>query len=180
MHLIAQTTKKSRSPQNCEELFNLRHVQAHNIIERIFGVIKKWWHILIMPPSYDMKIQAHIPAALAALHNFILEHDPDDRVNLEVWNPSPGGTVDPDLVAALWLQGELATERCTSEELEVGARLCDHIANKMWVQYKEILCEGQEDSDEEEEDEFTTSDNEAGSIMEELQSDNGEDEMQID
>jgi hypothetical protein len=82
--LIAQTTKKSHSPQNREELFNLRHAQARNIIERIFGVIKKRWRILIMPPSYDMKVQARIPAALAALHNFILEHDPDDRVDPEV------------------------------------------------------------------------------------------------
>ncbi|KAJ7319140.1 hypothetical protein DFH08DRAFT_632373, partial [Mycena albidolilacea] len=117
-----------------------------------FGVIKKRWCILIMPPGYDMKIQARIPAALAALHNFIIEHDPDDHVDPEVWDPSPGGTVDPEIVAALRLQGELATERRTSEESEAGARLRDSIADKMWVQYQEILPERQDESDLEEED----------------------------
>ncbi|KAJ6525029.1 hypothetical protein DFH09DRAFT_888641, partial [Mycena vulgaris] len=117
-----------------------------------FGVIKKRWHILVMPPGYNMKIQARIPAALAALHNFILEHDPDDHVDPELWDPSPGATVDPDAVAALRLQGELATERRTSEESEAGERLRDHIADEMWVQYQEILRERQDelDSDEEE------------------------------
>jgi len=125
----------------------LRHAQARNIIEQIVGVIKKWWRILIMPPGYNMKIQARIPAALVALHNFIIEHDPDDRVDPEVWDPLPGGTVDPEIVAALRLQGELATERHTSEELEAGERLHDSIADKMWVQYQEILRERQDESD---------------------------------
>jgi hypothetical protein len=156
----------------------LRHAQARNIIERIFGVIKKRWRILIMPPGYDMKIQARIPAALAALHNFIIEHDPDDHVDPEVWDPSPGGTVDPEIVAALQLQGELATERRTSEESEAGERLRDSIADKMWVQYQEILRERQDESDLEEEDGGIASD--VDSAMEEPQSDGDEDGMQID
>ncbi|ESK82974.1 nuclease harbi1-like [Moniliophthora roreri MCA 2997] len=62
-------------PQSKEELFNLRHAQARNVIEHIFGVIKWQWRILVLPPEFSMKIQAQIPAALAALHNFILEHN---------------------------------------------------------------------------------------------------------
>jgi hypothetical protein len=168
------------SPQNREELFNLRHAQARNIIERIFGVIKKRWRILITPPAYDMGIQARIPAALAALHNFILEHDPEDRVDPEVWDPSPGGMIDPDIVAELRLQGELATERHTSEESEAGARLRDHIADKMWVQYEEILRERQDQLESDEEEEDPQSDDGAQSAMEDPQSDNSDDEMQID
>ena len=63
---------------NKEELFNLRHAQARNVIERIFGVLKKRWDILNRAPQYNMEIQAKIPAALAALHNFIMDYDETD------------------------------------------------------------------------------------------------------
>ena len=51
---------------NKEELYNLQHAQACNVVEQIFGVLKKWWDILNQPPQYDISIQAHIPAGLAA------------------------------------------------------------------------------------------------------------------
>jgi hypothetical protein len=63
-------------PENKEELFNLRHVSAQNVIEHIFGVLKQHFHILLLPPAYAMEIQAQIPAALCMLHNFIRVHDP--------------------------------------------------------------------------------------------------------
>ncbi|KAF9043464.1 hypothetical protein BDP27DRAFT_1521719 [Rhodocollybia butyracea] len=40
--------------------------------------MKKCWVILTRPPHFSMSIQARIPPALAALHNFILEHDASD------------------------------------------------------------------------------------------------------
>lgn len=64
------------SPQNAKELFNLRHARLRNIIERIFGVLKRQWRILQQPVEYSMDIQARIPAALCALHNFIRRCDP--------------------------------------------------------------------------------------------------------
>jgi hypothetical protein len=45
-------------PRNKEELFNLRHAQARNVIEHIFGVIKKRWVILVLPSKFDMGLQA--------------------------------------------------------------------------------------------------------------------------
>jgi len=66
------------SPQNPKELFNLRHSQARNVVERIFGVVKRRFRMLRDPPAYDMDIQALIPPALAALHNFIRQYDPED------------------------------------------------------------------------------------------------------
>jgi hypothetical protein len=38
-------------PVNKEELFNLRHAQARNVIERIFEVLKKRWDILNQAPQ---------------------------------------------------------------------------------------------------------------------------------
>jgi len=66
------------SPHNPKELFNLRHASARNAIERIFGILKRRFRILHLPPEYSMSIQALIPPALAALHNFIWQHNPDE------------------------------------------------------------------------------------------------------
>jgi hypothetical protein len=51
-------------PCNKEELFNLHHAKLCNVIEHIFGVMKKWFKILKDPPGYDMKIQGQIMPAL--------------------------------------------------------------------------------------------------------------------
>jgi hypothetical protein len=50
-----------------EELFNLRHALARNVIEHIFGVLKQHFKILLLPPAYNMDIQGRLPAALCAL-----------------------------------------------------------------------------------------------------------------
>jgi len=63
---------------NERELFNLRHAALQNIIERLFGVLKRQWRILNIPPEYSMDIQAHIPAALCALHNLVNRFDPEE------------------------------------------------------------------------------------------------------
>ena len=49
-----------------------------NAIEHIFGVLKWCFWILLIAPEYNLEIQARIPAALCAIHNFIQEHDPNE------------------------------------------------------------------------------------------------------
>ena len=68
-------------PWNKEELFNLQHASAWNIIKCIFGVLKCKFHILWMAPEYNMSLQAWIPVALATVHNFIQEHEPEEEEN---------------------------------------------------------------------------------------------------
>ena len=65
-------------PQNSKELFNLRHAQARNAIECIFGIVKRQFRILVAAPEYDIQTQAKIVLAICTLHNFIHIHDPDD------------------------------------------------------------------------------------------------------
>ena len=71
-------------------MFNLRHASARNVVERIFGSMKRRFNILTHPVEYDMDIQAQIPPFTAAIHNFILDHDPGE-VNevLETPDPNP-------------------------------------------------------------------------------------------
>jgi hypothetical protein len=66
------------SPTTPQELFNLRHASAQNIVERIFGILKNRFAILQHNPSLTPKVQAHLPAALAALHNLICKYDPEE------------------------------------------------------------------------------------------------------
>ncbi|KIM56854.1 hypothetical protein SCLCIDRAFT_131712, partial [Scleroderma citrinum Foug A] len=44
----------------------------------IFGVLKCHFCILLLAPEYNIQIQACIPAALCAIHNFICIHDGDE------------------------------------------------------------------------------------------------------
>jgi hypothetical protein len=61
-----------------QELFNLWHACAHNAIKHIFGVLKLYFFILTHPPKYSMHLQAQIPPALGAVHNFICIYDLDE------------------------------------------------------------------------------------------------------
>jgi hypothetical protein len=45
-------------PQNWEELFNLHHSSLQNVVERIFGIMKKRWGILVCPACFNSHAQA--------------------------------------------------------------------------------------------------------------------------
>ena len=70
------------SPSNPEELFNLRHASARNVVKRVFGVIKRHFKILIIPPEYTLDVQARVFLACAALHNVILKYDPTELADI--------------------------------------------------------------------------------------------------
>lgn len=66
-------------PENYKELYNLRHAQLRNVIERIFGVLKKRFPILVVPKeNFSIETQRNIVIALCGLHNFIRAHDKGD------------------------------------------------------------------------------------------------------
>jgi hypothetical protein len=58
-------------PQNKEELFNLRHSSLRNVIERVFGVVKKRFPILVTMPSYPYSTQISLVLCALYIHNFI-------------------------------------------------------------------------------------------------------------
>jgi len=119
-----------KRPSNKEELFNLRHASARNVIERIFGVIKRCFRILLIAPEYGLDIQAQIPTALCAIHNFIRIHDneegdlPGENHNYDASNEDP----------------PIATVTGAGEEEGVDVRR-DHIAQAMWDDYQLVCME---------------------------------------
>jgi len=55
-------------------VFNFAHASLRNVIERIFGVWKNRWRILLDIPSYKFATQCKIVLATMALHNFIRKY----------------------------------------------------------------------------------------------------------
>jgi hypothetical protein len=134
-----------------QELFNLRHASARNIIERIFGVLKRRFRILLLAPEYELCVQAQIPSALCAIHNFIRIHDQDEGALLE----------ERELHDQFWhADGEyMGADDDVEPEAEMKHRR-DQIARAMWEDYQNILAErlraadGESDMDELEDDEL--------------------------
>ena len=113
---------------NKEELFNLHHASAQNIIEHIFSLIKCKYRIMPIPPKYNMEIQAHIPASLAAVHNFIhcCQLEEEEEIDEEDDDAPVGGQVDVDDDDA----AELADIGLNEPDAQRDA-----IVTAMWDQY---------------------------------------------
>jgi hypothetical protein len=113
-------------PVNKEELFNLCHASLRNIIEQIFGVLKRRFRILLLAPEYNLDIQARIPVALSAIHNFIRTHEPGEEALLE----------SPDILTNDNF-GEAPVAGIVEQEADVQR---DNIAEQMWDDYLHV-CE---------------------------------------
>jgi hypothetical protein len=101
------------------------------VIERIFGVLKRRFRILVHPPEYDLDTQSLIPPALAAIHNFIRIRDPLEIEDFpEQRDPDPGADV-----------GELALGPSRAAERAAASAKRDEIAQAMWAQYRATLAE---------------------------------------
>ncbi|CAA7262418.1 unnamed protein product [Cyclocybe aegerita] len=121
-----------QEPANKEELYNLRHAQARNVVEHIFGVLKKCWDILNRPPQYDLSIQAKIPAGLGSVHNFIMDHDETDLEHYLDQEPTPENNTST---------GALGDGSISCVERARATALRDEIATQMWNDYQQFLCE---------------------------------------
>ena len=121
------------SPVNKEELFNLRHASARNAIERIFGIFKRRFRILLVAPEFNLDIQARIPAALAAVHNFIRTHNPQDHINTHNFFDPANYSSHRDLDYHASAHVAASQDRSTLRR--------DQIAQQMWDDYQRILEE---------------------------------------
>lgn len=68
-----------RTPENHQELFNLRHSSLRSKVESAFGILKNRFKILTCHPFFPFETQVDIVLACCILHNYILQVDPDDR-----------------------------------------------------------------------------------------------------
>jgi hypothetical protein len=116
-------------PKNYKELFNLRHAQARNVVEQIFGVVKRRFRLLVVAPEYDLATQAKMVPAICVLHNFIQIHDVDDIPEIEdFW--SRGQATG----ALMGLGGDIS-----NAERNQATELRESIAKAMWASYQSII-----------------------------------------
>ena len=84
-----------------------------------------------------MSIQALIPSALAALHNFIWRYDPNEIGEIQMYDD------DEPLEIAMAPRpesvGELGVGPVTREEMVRANARRDQIAGAMWEQYRSYL-----------------------------------------
>lgn len=114
-----------QTPENAKELFNLRHASLRNVVERIFGVLKRKFKILNNAAEYSVDTQIHLIIALTGLANFLTIHEGISKEELD--------EVDGDIqresesIAGMTLPIE-------PESAEMAARR-DQIAEVMWEDY---------------------------------------------
>ncbi|KAJ2996683.1 hypothetical protein NUW54_g7212 [Trametes sanguinea] len=128
-------------PVNAQELFNLCHAHARNIIERIFGIFKEQFAILSHPANFSLQIQIRIPPGLAAIHNMIIDLDPLDLQEHLEEQEARGGPPDPCQGEPPVFLGELANGPVSRAEERRASSLRDGIAQRMWVDYQHIVQE---------------------------------------
>lgn len=86
-----------------------------------------------------MSIQAQVPPGLAAIHNFIMDVDPNDINNYlngdaDDLDPNPGQPQANEF-------GTLASGAVTQTEKNQATRKRDDIAQAMWEDYQRVLRE---------------------------------------
>jgi len=121
-----------KKPENAKELFNLRHASLRNVIERIFGVIKRKYQILRTPSEYDISTQTYIILACCTLHNFVrsIEGRTADQ-----WLDAETHELLVDVQPAVAYPQGSAT---SSKKMD---KFRDEIAEKMWEQYQSYLTQ---------------------------------------
>ena len=86
----------SRPVNHCE-YFNLCHSQLHNIVKHIISILKWCFHILNVPPKYNMNIQAWILVACCCIHNIICIYNGTKLVDMEIRAADPANEFDLDV-----------------------------------------------------------------------------------
>jgi hypothetical protein len=130
---LKEWARGNKRPQNARELFNLRHAQLRNVIERQFGQLKRRFKVLRTPLEYDFDMQIDIVYACCILHNFMKQHDGEDLEDSDSEDEFDEGEESEEDIGEDLHPQETAQERREAEERR------DNIANAMWLQYQAYL-----------------------------------------
>ncbi|KAJ7802459.1 hypothetical protein B0H13DRAFT_2389572 [Mycena leptocephala] len=120
-----------------------------NVVERIFGIVKRRWSLFTRPQEYPIEVQARFVCTIGALHNFIRIHDTADDAQDLVTNPPYLATPlrredslrdflgdEPREISAEELGMDISTE-----ERDQASDHRDRIAEQMWQDYLRCLAE---------------------------------------
>ncbi|KIL54102.1 hypothetical protein M378DRAFT_93143 [Amanita muscaria Koide BX008] len=98
---------------------------------------------MVAAPEYDIHTQAKIPYALAALHNFIRIHDPDDNATTSYDHAE--GSHSRDTQSSHEINAENLGGNISQAERTRASERRDIIAKAMWEDYQNVLAEREVD-----------------------------------
>ncbi|KNE93296.1 hypothetical protein PSTG_13336 [Puccinia striiformis f. sp. tritici PST-78] len=117
-----------------QELFDLRHNSACNVIEQIFGVIKSRFEVINTGCYYNISIQLKVIIVMAFIHNFIQVTDPTDTLSSDEISTSLDDC-QPATVEYIQLYHQGITRR----ESTKATKMRDEIAKRMWLDYQNLI-----------------------------------------
>lgn len=125
---LKEVRQADQRPSNAKELFNLRHSSLRNVVERIFGVLKRQWQILAGKGcEYSITTQVDLFCALVGLFNFGRQH----------------GEIDLFLDEKIDNTEEVLEIQEESISITAGGKWMDQkrdqIAAQMWEEYQEYI-----------------------------------------
>jgi hypothetical protein len=103
-----------------------------NVIERIFGVLKRKFKILKTAPEYSIEVQGDLVLALTGLHNFARLRDGS---HVDDYLESREELLDDDI--DLDIQPEPEPTQVQSNKVMDGFR--DLLAEQMWNDYQDYI-----------------------------------------
>jgi hypothetical protein len=157
-HLILQASWHLTcfdSPQNPKELFDLRHASLQNVIEHIFGILKRKFRILLsVSPELPKSTQIQLVLALAAIHNFIClnrenNNPTEDEFDVDfvaedgfgqLIHPQPDTEEVFEMTGFSYLSENNLHMGITAEETTTADEQQDEIAEHMWADYQQVLA----------------------------------------
>ncbi|KAF8815798.1 hypothetical protein BYT27DRAFT_7070751, partial [Phlegmacium glaucopus] len=117
------------------------HASLRNVIERIFGVCKRRFKLMAAAAEYSIHTQAKIPGAIAALHNFVHVHDPDDLAEEDGDNSDDSDDEETPhrQPHEIPITPENLGGHISQAEKDRASAKRDEIAKAMWEKYVEEL-----------------------------------------
>lgn len=122
-----------QAPQTKEELFNLRHAMLRNVIERIFGILKRRFPVLSTPVQYDYAFQVELVMALCVVHNSVRVHGCRNDIYVAQ------AIQDMRMRREEPLEESDRPQHHPEMESTEAKAWRDGIAEKMWTQYQETM-----------------------------------------
>ena len=123
-----------KKPENSKELFNLRHASLRNVVERIFGVLKRKYQILRTPSEYSVYTQTRIILACTCLYNWVRTEEgimADKFLEIRRDTSTITGDIQPVVIYSVGSN--------TSKRMDTFR---DELAERMWLDYKRYLESG--------------------------------------
>ena len=121
---LKEQIKAGKKPENSKELFNLRHASLRNVIERIFGVVKRKYQILQSASEYSMDTQTRIILACTTLHNWVRLKEGN---RADFWLETEPNVFEDIQPAVIYPQGMI-----TSKKMDIYR---NQLAERMWADY---------------------------------------------